>query len=261
MSADLFSEAKSAGSSELRLKLGRSEVEYLRGAVQNPHFGDEHLEAILSNPALPAALIQGIASHKLWLSRYEVKRGIVFHRNTARTLKLNLMHFLGWRDLARVVEDALQTPAVKRAAESLLRNRIEEMAVGEKIALSRIAAPAIIPSLRSDLHPDVIAALLTNPRVTMEDVVAVCVEERAAPAALSAVGSSPRWGERHPIRMALLRNPATPAKVCLRFLDSLSGEDLKEIIALPTTPRLVRVTARQILKARNGTVDTKKVVS
>jgi hypothetical protein len=256
-----FLDGKAARPAELRLRLSRAGLEYLQGAVQNPNFGEAHLEAILSNPALPAGLIQGLAAQKPYLARYEVKRAIVFHRNAPRALKLNLLHFLGWRDLARVLEDPPQLPPVKRASETLLKKRIEEMAVGEKIALARIAGPGVIPSLRVDLHPDVIAALLINPRLTEEEVLAICNEERASPAALSVVGSNSRWSGRHAVRMALLRNAATPAKVSLGFLDALGGIDLKEIIALPSTPRLVRATARQLLKSRDAIVDRRKVVS
>lgn len=133
--------------------------------------------------------------------------------------------------------------------------------MGEKIALARIAGPGVIASLCVDLHPEVIAALLINPRLTEEEVLTICGEERASPAALSAVGSNSRWSGRHAVRMALLRNAATPAKVSLEFLDSLAGTELREIIALPATPRLVRATARQLLKSRDAIVDRKKVVS
>lgn len=256
-----FLDGKAAKPAELRLRLSRAGPEYLQGAVQNPNFGESHLEAILSNPALPAGLIQGLAAQKQYLARYEVKRAIVFHRNAPRALKLNLLHFLGWRDLARVVEDPPQLPPVKRASETLLKKRIEEMSVGERIALARIAGPGVIPALRVDLHPDVIAALLINPRLTEEEVLAICTEERASPAALSVVGSNSRWSGRHAVRMALLRNQATPAKVSLGFLDALAGTDLREIIALPSTSRLVRATARQLLKSRDAVVDRRKVVS
>jgi hypothetical protein len=256
-----FLEGKAAKPAELKLRLPRAGLEYLQGAIQNPNFSESHLEAMLANPVLPAGLIQGLAAQKQYLARYEVKRAIVFHRNAPRTLKLNLLHFLGWRDLARVVEDPPQLPPVKRAAETLLKKRIEEMAVGEKIALARIAGPGVMPALCADLHPEIIAALLTNPRLTEDEVLAICAEERASAAALSTVGSNSRWSGRHAVRMALLRNAATPAKISLEFLDTLSGIDLREIIALPTTPRLVRATARQLLKSRDAIVDRKKVVS
>ncbi|HEV8374676.1 MAG TPA: hypothetical protein VGR38_00410 [Candidatus Polarisedimenticolia bacterium] len=261
MSAQQLLEGKSAGSAELRLRLARAGVEYLQGAVQNPSFGEIHLEIILSNPMLPSGLIQGIASQKQWLVLYEVRRGIVAHRNAARALKLNLLHFLRWRDLVRVIEDRHQPLAVHRAAETLLRKRIDEMSVGEKIALARIAGPAVFGALRADLHPDVIGALLVNPRLVEEEVLAICSEERASPAALAAVGACGRWSSRHPVKMALVRNPQTPTKVCLGFLDSLPGMDLKEVIAAPSTSRLLRATARQILKSRESFVDRKKVVS
>jgi hypothetical protein len=256
-----FLEGKTARPAELKLCLPRAGLEYLQGAVQNPNFGEGHLEAILSNPALPAGLVQGIAAQKQYLARYTVKRAIVFHRNAPRTLKLNLLHFLGWRDLARVIEDPHQLPPVKRAAETLLKKRIEEMAVGEKIALARIAGPGVVPALCVDLHPDVVAAILINPRLTEDVVLAICSEERASAATLSAVGSNSRWSGRHAVRMALLRNAATPAKVSLEFLDHLMAMDLREIIALPATPRLVRATARQLLKSKDAIIDRKKVVS
>ena len=261
MPAMQFLEGKAANSAELKAKLPRAGVEYLEGALQNPAFGQDHLEALLSNHTAPAGMIQGIAAHKHYLARYEVKRAIVFHRNSPPALKLNLLHFMRWRDLARALEDSQQSSALKRAAETLLKKQIEEMALGEKVALARIAGNGVVPALCADLHPDVIAALLVNPRVTEDEVVTVCAEERASPAALSVVGASPRWSVRHPVRMALLRNPATPARISLEFLESLAGADLREIIALPSTPRLVRATARQLLKSRDAFVDRKKGVS
>jgi len=258
---DQFQEGKTARAAELRLRLPRAGEGYLQGAVQNPNFGEEHLECILSNPLLPGGLIQGLAAQKQYLARYEVKRAIVFHRNASRTLKLNLMHFLGWRDLSRLSEDAHQVVPIKRAAETLLKKQIEEMALGEKVALARIAGPTIVSALRVELHPDVVAALLTNPRLTEDEVLAICSEERASQAVLSAVGSSSRWSGRRTVRMALLRNPVTPAQVSLQFLDSLAGSDLQEIISLSTTSRMVRATAKQLLKSRNGGVDRKKGVS
>jgi hypothetical protein len=260
MPALRFQEGKAAKSAELKLNLARAGVEYLEGALQNPAFGQDHLETLLANPAVPSGMIQGIAARKDYLARYEVKRAIVFHRNSAPALKLNLLHFMRWRDLARTLEDAQQSSAIKRAAETLLKKQIEEMALGEKVALARIAGNGIVPALCTDLHPDVIAALLVNPRLTEAEVVTICAEERASPATLSVVGASPRWSVRHPVRMALLRNAATPARVSLEFLESLAGADLKEILALSSTPRLVRATVRQMLKSREF-VDRKKGVS
>lgn len=256
-----FQAGKSAGEVELRHRLPRAGAGFLQGALQNPVFGEEHLAPIFSNPALPPGLIQQIAGNKEWLARREVQQAIVFHRNSPRILKLNLVHFLGWKDLAKVMEDPFAPPPVKRAAETLLKARVEKMALGEKIHLARIAGPGILPCLRSEPHAEVILALLGNPRLPEEEVLALCAGERTPAAVLSAVGGHPKWREHHRVKMELLRNPLTPAPVTLGFLDSLSATDLGEIIASPRTSRLVRVTAKQILGSRQGFVDRSGAVS
>ena len=260
-SAGEFQQARSAGAAELRFRLPGAGPAYLQGALQNPDFGEQHLAPILSNPALPPGLIQQIAGNRQWLARYEVQRAVVFHRNSPRALKQNLIHFLLWKDLAKVAEDPLMPPPVKRTAETLLKARVEEMALGEKIALARIAGPGVIPSLRSEPHPDVVTALLGNPRLAEEEVLALCAEERVTAAVLSAVGCHPKWRNRYPVKMELLRNPLTPATVSLTFLDTLSAADLEEIASSPKVPRLVRVTAKQILSSRREFVDRSGAVS
>ncbi len=256
-----FQEGKSAGGAELRLKLSRAGTAYLQGALQNPGFGEKHLLAIFANPALPASLIQQIAGNKQWFARLEVQRAIVFHRNSPRTLKMNMVHFLGWKDLSRAMEDAFMPPPVKRAAETLLRARVEEMALGEKIALARVAGAGVIPALRSDPQEPVIAALLENPRLSEQEVLALCAEERTPAAVLSTVGCHPKWRDRNPVKKELLRNPRTPATVSLRFLDTLSTEDLRELVSSPRLARLVRTTAKQILESRRGFIDRNGAVS
>jgi len=252
---DGFTQGKTVTGSQLRTLLPRASVEFLQGALQNPEFGEEHLAGTLANAALPAGLIQRIGGQKQWISRYEVQRAIVLHANTPRVLKMNLVHFLKWRDLVSVVEARQSLPALKRAAEALLRSRIGEMAVGERIALARVASPGVIPTLRSDSHPGVVIALLSNGKLTEDEVVVIGSDERAPAAVLSAVGVSPRWKARHPVKMALLRNPRTPAAVSLGFLDSLPAGGLAEVLSCPQVPRLVKATARRILQARPDFID------
>jgi hypothetical protein len=256
-----YQEGRTAGPEELKLRLPRGGAGYLQGAFQNPCFREEHLAPIFSNPSLPGGLIQRIAGNKEWLSRREIQRAIVFHRNSPLTLKLNLVHFLGWKDLAKVLEDPFMPAPVKKGAETLLKARAGEMAMGEKIALARVAGAGVISALREEAHGDVIVALLGNPRLTEEEVLLLCAGERVTAAILAAVGSHPKWRLRYPVKLALLRNPLTPAAVSLGFLDSLSPSDLEEIASLAGVPRLLRVTAKQILESRRAIVDRNGAVS
>ncbi len=244
-----FVEGKGASARELTNRLPGARTEFLHGALLNPLLAEDHIEQILGRPSLPAALIQQIAAQMRWLARYEVKRAIVSHADAPLALQLNLVHFLRWKDLARVASDRGTVPPLKRAAETLLKSRIEVMALGERIALAHIASPAVIPALLGDPSPEVLSALLRNGKVTEENVLALVAGERTSAAALSAVGSCARWASRRSVMMALLRNSRTPTAVTLRFLGSLSGKDLSEVLASPLAPRLVKATVRQILRA------------
>ena len=256
-----FQQGKSSDAMDLKSRLPLASSGYLQGALQNPCFGEEHLAPAFSNPSLASGLIQQIAANRRWLSRSEVQRAIVFHRNSPLPLKLNLVHFLGWKDLSRTLEDHFIAPPVKKKAETLLKARVAQMALGERIALARIAAPGVIATLRSDLQGEVIAALLGNHRLVEDEVMLLCGEERAPAEVLAAVGTHPKWRQRAGVRLQLLRTPRTPAAISLGFLDSLSASDLEEIAALSGIPRLVRATAKQLLESRRCFVDRTGAVS
>jgi len=248
-----FVEGKGATARALTTRLPGARVEFLHGALLNPLLGEDQIEQILGRPSLPSALIQQIAAQMRWLVRYEVKRAIVAHADAPLPLKLNLVHFLRWKDLARITAERRTVPPLKRAAETLLRCRIEQMALGERIALAHVASPGVIPALLGDPSPEVLSALLRNGKVTEENVLALISGERTSAAALSAVGSCARWASRPTVMMALVRNARTPTSVTLRFLGSLSGKDLSEVLASPQAPRLVKATVRQILRAAKET--------
>jgi hypothetical protein len=243
---------------ELRVRLPRAGAEYLLASIGSPGFGAEHAEIALTNPSLPAAGIQRIASDPRWSSRYEILRGVVFHRSAPEPLAMNLLHHLRWRDLARAADEKTLSPVIRQAAVSQLRTRVAEMALGERIALARAASPSVLTLLREDRHPDVIAALLLNPRLSEEQVLALCARNRAPAPVLAAVAACGRWRDRYPVKLALLRNPGTPAASSLPLLESLLTPDLAEVAESGKLPRLVRATARQILGSRKGSVDTRK---
>jgi len=251
--AEDFVEGKGATARELTSRLPGAPMEFLHGALLNPFLGEDHIQQILVRPSLPTGLIQQIAAQMRWLARYEVKRAIVAHADTPLALKLNLVHFLRWKDLARLPSDRRTVPQLKRAAETLLKSRIEAMALGERIALAHVASPGVIPALLCDPNREVISALLRNGKVIEENVLALVSGERTSAAALSAVASCARWASRQSVRMALLRNARTPTSVTLRFMGCLSGKELSEVLASPEAPRLVKATARQILRAAKET--------
>ena len=122
---------------------------------------------------------------------------------------------------------------------------------GREIALARIAGPGVIPTLRSEGHGEVIAALLGNPRLSEDEVLLFC-----APGSRCLRGSSRRSAA--PSEMA----PALPGEDGAPEEPPHARGDHPAVPGVPVHlrpegnrlshggARLVRATAKQILESR-----------
>lgn len=128
--------------------------------------------------------------------------------------------------------------------------RLPELAVGEKVTIARRASSGILSQLRHDPNPQVIAALLDNPRLTEGLLAPVLHSAATPPAVLELIAADRRWGVRYPLRVALVRNPATPLKTSWRLLESLRKADLRPVAADPRIPEPVRRRARVLLEQK-----------
>lgn len=249
--ADDFDLGRTASAGDLLSRLPNAPLAYLQGALVNAALGPNHLLLILKNPGVAAPLITQICGNRGWLAAYEVKAAIVLHRKTPRASAMNLVSFLWWRDLARVTDHAGLAPPLRRAAEHLLAARLQEMALGEKIALARIASRGVIYALRRDGDPMVIRALLKNPRLVEEDVLAIAAGTATRPSVLRALAEEERWIARPSVRKSIARNPETPRAVALRLIRDLSTAHLRDLARAPRVPVLVKIAARRLVESRS----------
>lgn len=234
---------------DLQLRLSEAGSEELL-ALLRAHAGELTAPAVrhaLRNPYCTAEAIEEIAGEQRLLSFYEVRRDLALHPRTPETLAARLVPTLWWRDLVALALDARLRPALRRTAEIHLNARLPEMAVGEKVALARRASPGILSQLRHDPSPQVIAALLDNPRLTEGMLAPVLHSASTSPAILELIANDRRWGVRYPLRLALVRNPATPLKISWRLLESLRKADLRPVAADARIPEPVRRRARVLL--------------
>ena len=208
-----------AGEEELGrlLEERRSELDTpaARAAFRNPFLTRQMIERLLELPRL--------------VSAYEVRRAAAFHPRTPRTDALRCVAGLYWADLLRLGVDTRAHPVVRRSADLRLVERLPGLAIGEKMAIARGASPAVLGTLRHDPTPRVIAALLENPRLTEGLLVPLAASEHAQPAVLAVLAASARWAARHPVRLALCRNPRTPLGSVLPLLPHLLKQDLEAV--------------------------------
>jgi hypothetical protein len=245
-----YERGRSAPPAQLAARLATAPAGYLEGALANPALTPAHVALCLKNPAVGAAHIRRVAKNRDWLTAYEVRAAIVLHPRAPRALAMNLVALLWWRDLARVSDRTILAPPLRRAAERLLSIRLLEMALGERVTLARMAPRAVIAALRRDDSPMVIRALLQNPRLTEEDVLAITAAPRTSGGVLRAVAEEQRWSCRPAIQKSIARHPQAPRPVALRFVQLLSAVALAELAAYPKLPALVRVAVERRLEAR-----------
>ncbi|MFL6259424.1 MAG: hypothetical protein ACJ76Y_06915 [Thermoanaerobaculia bacterium] len=238
-----------ASEPELHLRLREAGSEELL-ALLRAHAGELTAPAVrhaLRNPYCTAEAIEGVAAEQRLLSFYEVRRDLALHPQTPETLAARFVPTLWWRDLMALSLDTRLRPALRRTAEVHLGTRLPELAVGEKVSLARRASPGILSQLRHDPSPRVIAALLDNPRLTEGLLVPLLHGASTPPAILGLIANDRRWGVRYPLRLALVRNPATPLQVSGRLLEALRKSDLRPVAMDPRIPEPVRRRARVLL--------------
>lgn len=247
----LYDAGRTAPARILAVELDRAPIPYLEGALANPLLDPGLVLLMLQkNRGITGPLISRIGRNRAWLKPYEVKVAIVLHPKTPGPLAMGLIQFLWWRDLARVADQASLSAPLRRSAERLLSIRIQELALGERIALARVATRGVIGVLRRASDPMVIRALLQNPRLLEEDALAIASGKTVSPGVLQALAEDPRLSLRPALQKALVQNPATPPAAALHLLQRLSTQSLRELAQAPHVPTLVKVAALRTLEAR-----------
>lgn len=245
-----FQEGRSASAESLALALASAPLPYLEGALINPALLPSHLLLVLKNPAIAGPLIGRISQQKAWMKPYEMKAAVVLHPKTPRAVAMNLVSFLWWRDLVRVADRAVLPPPLRRAAERILSVRLQELAVGEKITLARIASRGLIAALRAEEDPKIIRALLSNPRLVEEDALTIACSGRTPGPVLRVLAEDPRFAPRPAVLKAIARHAETPPAIALHIVHALSTRDLKDLAHGARAPGLVKVAAQRLLEAR-----------
>jgi hypothetical protein len=244
---------RTAAPEELRRHLPSAPSSYLAGALDNPGLAEEEVLLLLRNRGAPAQVLAPIAADRRWTRLYDVKKGLVRHPNMPAAAARTLAAHLYWKDLAETAEDVRVPPAVRRKAEDLLRVRLQEMALGERVALARRASRGVIPALLEDPEAGVLRALLGNPRIVEREIVRIAARPETPPEALGALARHPVWSGRLAVRMAILANPRTPVPDALGLVQRFPRQDLQKLARDGALPRIVQVgAARKLASMREN---------
>ncbi len=124
------------------------------------------------------------------------------------------------------------------------------LTLGERKSLARRPDRAMTERLLRDPHPDVIRQLLSNPKVTEEDVLSLAARRPCRPDVLTQIARSPRWTHRPRIRIALILNPDTPLEVTAPLVGLLVRQELRLVATSTTVAPALRALCLEHLERR-----------
>jgi len=124
------------------------------------------------------------------------------------------------------------------------------LTLGERKALARRQDRFVLDRLLRDPHPAVIKNLLSNPRITEDDVVRLAARRPTFADVQSEIARSPKWSTRPRVRLALAQNPFTPPDTAVALVQLLVRPELEQVLAATDVAAVVRAAARELLERR-----------
>ncbi len=230
---------------ELRLLVHDPALEVLEALLRNPALSEEHLLILLHRKDVPRELLESVARNEKLLKSQRVKAALVEHPLTPRLVVLKLIRFLYLFDLVTVSLQPAVPAEIKRLAEDQIISRLEQVPVGEQIALARRATARVVGALLLLGNEPVIAAGLDNPKLTEAEVARMLRQDDLSEAVLAQVAQHADWSHRYDVRLQLVRHPLTPLGVALGFLPDLKPGDLMVL----ARDRRMRLTLRHYVQA------------
>src|SRR6185436_12135821 len=94
--------------------------------------------------AVPVGFLEAVAQTAPWSERPRVLGGVVLNPKTPRGLAQRLLPNLYWHDLAEAAANLRLEGGIRARAEGLLKDQLDDLRMGEKITLARLATPALL---------------------------------------------------------------------------------------------------------------------
>jgi len=204
----------------------------LMAALRNPSLDGQHLQALLKRRGLgniPAT----IYSSKRLLESYPVKFALVCHPETPSHIVLTLIPLLYIFDLLKLCQIPGISSDVHQAAERCIIQRLPTQPLGNKLTLARRGSAAVVETLLREGLSNVVEACLDNPHLKEGSLHQFLSSAQATAETVSMIARHSRWKNRPNIRLAILKNPRTPAVWYTMFLPGLPPATLRDLLASP----------------------------
>jgi len=154
------------------------------------------------------------------------------------------------QDEIHLPEDLLRELGLDTQQARNLFNLIQQMTIGERLKLALKGGKDARSILIRDANKLVQRFVLQNPRLTDDEVLAMCRNRNIDSDVLRVVGDTKDWTKNYQIRLALAGNAKTPLSLALSFVQGLMEKDIRALAKSRNISSAVASKARRILVER-----------
>ncbi|HEX9080001.1 MAG TPA: hypothetical protein VF795_10460 [Desulfuromonadaceae bacterium] len=245
--------ALTADKDELFQVMQEQSAEALLAALRNPALDEHHLLALLARRGVPAEVFRALHTGTHLPEAYPVRLALACHPETPAHIALALLPQLYLFDLLKICTIPGIGQDQRLAAERTIIQRLPAQPLGNKLTLARRGTAAVVEALLREGVPPVVEACLDNPRLREGTLYQFINSAASTAETISMIARSGRWKGRPGIRLAILKNPRTPAIWFTLFLPGLPTPTLREILAAPRLSTAQKELVRQAMGSRGGT--------
>jgi len=150
---------------------------------------------------------------------------------------------------AELLEDGTEAgDGVDEAVRQSVWDRLRSLTRVEKLLLSAKADRVERAVLAQDSDPQVLYALLKNPRLTADEVIRIAKSPFLTFQTAEAIVKSSQWFSNLEVRVALVHNAKTPPAFALRILPTLPESEVRNISRGAATSMALKVAALKKLQ-------------
>lgn len=151
--------------------------------------------------------------------------------------------------LAPIPEVAEETGEERdTVARQNILDRIRSLSRTDKLFLAAKADRVERAFLVQDTDPQILGALLRNPRVTIEEVVRIAKSSHLIYQTVDVILKTGQWFNNLDVRVALIHNPKTPPQIALRILPTLPEAEVRAISRGDATSMALKTAALRRLQ-------------
>ena len=123
---------------------------------------------------------------------------------------------------------------------------IQSLPVPDKIKLAMTGDKEARGVLVKDSNRQVQDAVLENPRITDNEIVAIVTSRITNEEILRKVADNRNWVKYYQVRLGLVSNPKTPLPISLKLLDTLTLADLRRLAKSKGIPHVIATAANRL---------------